>query len=289
MTTPASGPTGETVAAAFDRARSYDAHAQVQRRVAEDLADRIAALPLVQRLGGEVRLLEIGCGTGFLTEALRQHGLGGDWLVTDVAPAMLERCRQRMGAAGHDFALLDGEDPAALSGERFDLVCSSLAFQWFADPLASAAGWARRLRPGGALAFTTLVEGTFAEWAEAHAAFGLASGVHAYPDAALLHQRVAACPGAELSIDTYREHHRDARHFLRALKAIGAGTPAAGHRALTPRELRAVMARFEGLGAVATYRVARVLAPARAALATPVHTLPENAMPSCPARPEARK
>lgn len=276
--------------AAFERAHHYDIHAQVQRQVAKNLAARIAALPIVRNRGGEVRLLEIGCGTGFLTEALRGEGLTGDWLVTDLAPAMLDRCAARIGADGHAFALLDGEDATALAGERFDVICSNLAFQWFADPLCSAARWAGRLNPGGALAFTTLLAGTFAEWAEAHAAPGASSGVHAYPGTGPMTERLAAWPGAELSVVTMREHHRDARHFLHALKAIGAGTPAPGHRALSPAALRAVMARFEAGGSIATYKVAHVLCPARAPDSL---AFPENSMPRrsdhLPTAPEARR
>src|SRR3546814_5328607 len=47
---------------------------------------------------------------------------------------------------------------------RFDLICSSLAFQWFDDLHASVARLARWLAPGGYLAFTTMADGSFAEW-----------------------------------------------------------------------------------------------------------------------------
>jgi malonyl-CoA O-methyltransferase len=54
--------------------------------------------------------------------------------------------------------------------------------------------------------------------------------------------------------------HTSAREFLRSVKGIGAGTPRAGHRPLTPRELRAVMGRFEAKGSVASYIVATCMA-----------------------------
>ena len=73
------------IASAFGSARDYDRHAHVQRRAAEALAERIAALELESP-----RLLEFGCGTGFLTDALIRRGVGGQWRVTDLAPGIAE-------------------------------------------------------------------------------------------------------------------------------------------------------------------------------------------------------
>src|SRR3546814_14322438 len=64
---------------------------------------------------------------------------------------------------------MDGEAPI-FEGEWFDLILSSLAFQWF-DDLGGAVGrLAGLLRPGGSLIFSTLGRGSFARWRSAHAA-----------------------------------------------------------------------------------------------------------------------
>ncbi|MBT0669871.1 methyltransferase [Novosphingobium profundi] len=235
---------------AFAGAERYEENAPVQREVARALAARIAALSLP----AAPRLLEIGCGTGFLTSALLEAGLRGDWLVTDLSPAMLERCRARIGEApGRRFAPLDGEhgDP----GERgFDLIVSSLAMQWFdAAPTAleRLRGW---LAPGGHLVVTTLGAGTFAEWRAAHAAQRLTPGTPRF----LPPETFAALPQAQVSVDEHRQPFADARAFLRAVKAIGAGTAHPDHVPLAPADLRAVMAQFEGNGSTATYEVVTI-------------------------------
>jgi malonyl-CoA O-methyltransferase len=249
------------VARAFDAAVGYAEHATVQRRVATTLARRIAALPVVAARERRPRLLEIGCGTGFLTQALLDEGLGGDWLVTDIAPAMLRRCAATLAArdssARLDFAVMDGAWPADdLPRGGFDLVCSSLAFQWLDDLPGALSRLAPLLAPGGALAFTTLVAGTFAEWETAHRALGLASGGLAYPDL----ERLASSfpPGGTLSLGerSEREDHASARAFLRSVKRIGAASAPEGRRPLPPAALRRVMAGFDAAGARATYRVA---------------------------------
>jgi len=241
------------IGTAFAAAHDYDRHARVQARIAQGLAHRIAALPLPPA----PHLLEIGCGTGHLTAALAEAGLGGNWLITDLAPAMVERARARLGETPQRrFAPLDGEHGPTPAEAPFDLVCSSLAFQWFDDPAAAARRLMEQVRPGGWLSLATLGEQTFHEWRDAHAALGLEPGTVPLPAPAHI---ATLFPGAKVITETETERHQTARDFLHALKAIGAATPAPGHRPVTPGALRRVMREFEQAGAQATYQVVTVL------------------------------
>ncbi len=235
----------------FDAAAaSYDAAAPVQRAVAQRLAEKIAALPLPRR----PRILEIGCGTGFLTAALRQRITGGDWLVTDLSPRMLDACRARIGT-GEDiaFRVLDGAR-IDLDPGRFDLVCSSLAFQWFDDLGAAIEDVSAILAPGGWLAFSTLAEGTLAEWRQAHADVGLACGAPDHPSCEALEAMLG--PRGRVETETMVQAHTGARAFLDDLKAIGAASPAAGHRPLASADLKKVMRRFDEAGSAVRYEIA---------------------------------
>lgn len=241
-----------SIGAAFGEARDYDRHARVQRAVANRLADRIAALALPP----DPRVLEIGCGTGFLTQALIDRGIGGEWLVTDIAPGMVARCRDRVGEAkGRNFAVLDGEYAVPADGS-FDLICSSLAMQWFDDQQAALGRMIAALAPGGHCLFATLGAGTFAEWRAAHAEIGAVPGTRTFDPAEQIAGFLPEARCAPVTIERIVEGHDTALEFLRALKGIGAGTPHAGHRPLPSGELRRVMARFEATGAAVTYEVA---------------------------------
>ena len=247
------------IGAAFDEAEDYDVYARVQGRIAEALADRIAALPIAVARGEKLRLLEIGCGTGFLTRALRYRGLGGCWLVTDIAPRMVSRCAAAMGGHGRNpslsFATLDGQAPDPQLGE-FDLICSSMAFQWFGDLRSALSRLAMLLAPGGTLAFSTLLDGTFSEWEQAHHGLGLKAGGFCYTNLELLSGLFPS--GGSLTIGEMhvRDAYANAAMFLRGLKCIGASTARSDHRPLSPAALRRVMAAFNMAGATATYRVA---------------------------------
>ncbi|AUL49236.1 dethiobiotin synthase [Bordetella trematum] len=247
---PARDATLALVARRFGTAApTYERHAQAQRHAAETLARRIAALPLPPR----PRILEIGCGTGLLSQALAASLGEADWTLTDLSPDMLAQARATLTLPGSArFAVMDGEHPRGLAS-NYDLICSSLAMQWFSDLNAGLLRLARLLRPGGWLATATLANGSFTEWQQAHEGLGLRAGTPAYPAADSIH--AGLLPGSVVA-QAHRQQHRDGLDFVRALKGIGATVPRAGHRPLNAGQLRAVMHRFEQQGAQVTYQFA---------------------------------
>ena len=237
------------IGGAFGAASAYDEAAHIQRETALRLARRIAALPLP----AEPRILEIGCGTGFLSHALQRHGVDGQWLLTDLAPQMVVRCRDRMGRReGVRYLAMDGEEPPFAAGVRFDLICSSLAFQWFDDLPLAVNRLAALLAPGGHLAFATLGQGSFSEWQRVY------HGGHApgYPSPETLMAMAPA--GLEVSVDSFKlfQPFTSTLQFLHQLRAIGAHVRPDGARPLPPGAMRRAMRAFEAQGPVARYHIA---------------------------------
>jgi malonyl-CoA O-methyltransferase len=242
------------IAATFAAAApGYDAHAHVQRHVAQQLAARVhARWPQLQRV------VEIGCGTGNLTTALHQAYPEADLLATDIAQAMVAACTQRVATAQADgavgggqirFAVADGEH---LDVHGADLVVSSLVFQWFADQGAAV----RRLAAQAPrLAVATLLDGTFAEWKAAHATLGVPDGVRDFMAEPTL-RALCAEIGGHWVVETVHEHDPDVLQFVRGLKAIGASTARPGHQ---PVPLRSLLRAFPQ-GITVSYRVAYLLA-----------------------------
>jgi malonyl-CoA O-methyltransferase len=240
----------QRVVRAFDAATDYDRLAGIQQQVAAALARRIGGLP------EGARVLEVGCGTGFVAAAVEDHA--ADWLMTDVSPAMVERSRKRFGERpGYRFAVLDAEHPQFATPEGpFDLVCSSLAAQWFENMPQALEQLFGLLKPGGRLLVSTLAEGTFAEWRAAHEALGLAAGTPSYPDRVTLEAiRLDGVP-RRIDIERFTSSYASGREFLRSLRAIGAATPRPGHQPLSPHRMRKVLQRFEEDGAKVSWHVA---------------------------------
>lgn len=242
----------QRVVSAFNGARDYARYATVQRRVAARLAERVLELDL----SSEPAVLEIGCGTGFLTNELLDRGISGRWLITDKAPNMVERSREHVGlASSRQFAVLDGEYGMVGHQGRYDLICASLAMQWFDDLRSAVERLIGALNPGGHLVFNTLASGTFREWHQAHRELALSAGAVGFPPAGSLREQLMRAELRSFEVERHVEAHENARDFLARLKLIGAGTARKGHRPLPPTDMRRVMAKFDDMGALATYEV----------------------------------
>ena len=107
--------------------------------------------------------LELGCGEGQNSLWLARQGLR--CTAIDISEAQLAYARQDAARAGLevDFrrcAIEDFEAP----GASFDLVTSSHAFEFLADPFAQVRRAARWLRPGGRLVLSTVHPVYNGEW-----------------------------------------------------------------------------------------------------------------------------
>lgn len=233
-------------------AKTYDSNATLQRLVADRLASRIVERLSPARSGGPLRILEIGCGTGLLTRALRERLPNALIVATDLAPQMLQACRAAMADDARLLVLAMDAAQASVGG-GFDLICSSLALQWFVDPASLLAGLLRLLAPGGVLQVSTLVAGSLSEWRSAHLSEGLV-------DAGLDHpavDRLLRTCGGGWDAETIAISHSSGVAFLRALRGIGAHQPTPGRRPLAPGSMRRVLRRFEAEHAsTVSYRVA---------------------------------
>jgi len=224
------------VAARFDAAAgSYDAHSAAQRHAAQRLVEHLVPLGLPPR----PRILEIGCGTGHLTERLVRHFPGAHILATDIAPAMVAACQARVGKYPRiRFNVMDGCRPA--NADFYDLICGNLVAQWFDDLPGACTRLTAQLAPGGTLLLSLPGGETFREWKAAHARHGFVAGTQPLPTPAACRD---ALPPGDNHIDTeyWIDRPADGLTFLRSLRAIGADTAAAGHKPLAPAQLRRVL------------------------------------------------
>jgi ubiquinone/menaquinone biosynthesis C-methylase UbiE len=141
-------PPYRDVGAYHDRAADYD---QGWRgRLHHDISDRTAALAAAA-VSSPARVLDVGCGTGYLLRTLARHYPEAQALAgIDAAPNMI----QTATALTHDprltFTTAAAEElpyPDAWA----DLVVSSTSFDHWSDQYRGLAECARVLRPGGHL------------------------------------------------------------------------------------------------------------------------------------------
>jgi SAM-dependent methyltransferase len=103
-------------------------------------------------LGRDSRVLEIGCGTGKLTEVLVEFGLRVDAI--DPGARMIAVAERRVGPTDRVVFHIGRFEDTPLPSAGFDAAFSATAFHWL-DARISWTKAASHLRPGGLLALLT--------------------------------------------------------------------------------------------------------------------------------------
>jgi malonyl-CoA O-methyltransferase len=198
----------------FDRAAEcYDVFSVVQRGMADRLVGEIEGEPH--------SILELGCGTGYLTALLEHRFPRARIEAVDFAPAMVERARDRVPSA--DFVVRDIEE-LELEPEGSDLIASSATFQWLTEPEATTRRLAASLARGGQMHVTTFGPRTFWELDEVLAELGCERGLELVP-AERWETLLAGAGLSGVRVQTCEERfsYPDCAAFLRSVKSSGAG------------------------------------------------------------------
>ncbi len=147
-------PFARDIQAFDDRAPGYEAGWRGGWH--RDIARRTADIALASS-GEPSRILDVGCGTGFLLRLLASRLPGAHELVgVDPAPHMVEVAQS---GAAHDArlrVLVGAAERLPFPDASFDLVVSTTSFDHWTDQAAGLRECARVLAPGGWLALTDL-------------------------------------------------------------------------------------------------------------------------------------
>jgi trans-aconitate 2-methyltransferase len=104
-------------------------------------------------LAGDELVLDAGCGTGRVTEAVLDRLPGGRVIGLDGSARMVEEARSRLGNGGGRLAFMVGDLRRRLpvAPGRLDAIVSTATFHWLPDHDALFRNLAETLRPGGRL------------------------------------------------------------------------------------------------------------------------------------------
>lgn len=241
----------ERVKRSFSRAApNYDITADLQRDVAGELLKVISGI--ITAKSQPASMLDIGCGTGFMTFGLHDILPSANIVGCDIAYPMIEIAKQKRAPNEIKFISADAGD-LPFGEDRFDLVASNLTYQWLPALDTAFSEVFRVLRPGGAFVFSILGTDTLSELKNTYRAASKLAGGNGLPSfidfpepahikntlesAGFKYPLVRSC--------LKRRYHDSLWTLLKTLKSIGAGNPSTdGDKSLARGRLLKEMAKI---------------------------------------------
>jgi len=214
-------------------ARAYDAAAVLQKRVRDELLERLDVVRLEPAV-----VLDLGAGTGHASLALKRRYRSSEVIALDLAEGMLREASRRQTLLRRFRRVCGQASALPLRDGSVDLVFSNLMLQWCTDPDAVFRECRRVLKPGGLLTFTTFGPDTLVELRRAWAAADGHTHVNRFIDMHDLGDALVRAGLAEpvMDVERFTLTYPDVRDLMRDLKAIGAHNANAGRpRGLTGR------------------------------------------------------
>lgn len=225
MTTPTDKQVKQKIATSFGQASEiYNIHASLQRECAKYL---LKFLTIYQSKLPEGVILEIGCGTGLITQGLLHCFPHRSLEITDLSVEMLSYCQSHLDISDRkkslvSFYQLDAENDLS-DAQPYAAIVGGFVIQWFTDPAKSLNRLLERLHPNGMLFISFPTCDSFPEWRQICEQLNLPFTANPLPNPETL---LSALPQAQLCYTETLERsttHANAADFFRSLKAIGAG------------------------------------------------------------------
>ncbi len=195
----------------FNRAaNTYDDSAHAQKHAGFHLASLLKAS---QRHANH--LLDIGCGTGFMTEHVASQYQYHSFHAIDIASALLNKAKVQTQSS-IQFYQMDF-DALSDTSSHYDVIYSNMALQWSRDLPALLNTIYKLLQRNGTLSFSLPLTGTFTEL-QSHCA------LNSFFDMQIVKDYLANC-GYEVIIhetETLTFVYPDTIRALQSIKQIGA-------------------------------------------------------------------
>ncbi|MEW6144349.1 MAG: malonyl-ACP O-methyltransferase BioC [Thermodesulfobacteriota bacterium] len=146
-------------------AGNYDLYAHVQKKMASTLME-FAGLANPAEIDTPSAILDVGSGTGYLTELLLERFPDVRVTAVDIAPGMIDLAKRKFSGRRIKFICADAEE--MILGEKYDLIASNASFQWFNDTQKTLEKLFSSLTDKGTMCFSTFGSQTFSELHQAY-------------------------------------------------------------------------------------------------------------------------
>lgn len=190
-------------------------------------------------------VLEVGCGTGFITRGLAELFPGRELEITDVSEAMVHHCRREFSDYSNIRCYPLNAEGFLPDEPQYALTVAGFVAQWFRNPALTLGKLLEATRPGGLQLISFPGSESFPEWKQSCRETGLPFTGNKLPDTEEMVIKMSTGPvQVDYYEDTVTQTFQGAAEFFRHLKAIGAGAQLSG-RHLSPKELKLLIDHWD--------------------------------------------
>jgi malonyl-CoA O-methyltransferase len=209
------------IARGFGKASpTYERASRLQRFTGDTMLQRLVSQ---HDPGASLRILDLGCGTGWFARKFQQRYPGSHVTGIDLSPGMIDYAKS-LNDSTITWLVADATQ-LPLPDSEFDLIFSNLMIQWCENPELVLRECRRLLKPQGRLMISTLVDETLWElqqaWAKADPEGNHVN--HFEPFASLAALAKAELPRATAETHTIRLPYSSPMELASELKSLGAG------------------------------------------------------------------
>lgn len=145
----------------FNKAAStYDQHCEIQALIGKRLIDF-----LIQSSIQPKNIIDLGCGSGLVTEQLANQFQYENFYAVDIADQLLQKAYEKL--AGRSIRVLEKDFDFLYSPDiLFDLAFSNMSLHWSLNLTRTFSAIRDNIKQNGTLAFSIPIAGTFSELKE---------------------------------------------------------------------------------------------------------------------------
>ncbi|MCX7107176.1 MAG: malonyl-ACP O-methyltransferase BioC [Methylococcales bacterium] len=222
---------------------TYDGVATLQRTVGEALLLLLDA----NKITGTV--LDLGCGTGFLTGELIKQSSYKTLLALDIALPMLQATQDKLtNETNINYICADAEH-LPFAAQSIDSVFSNLALQWCSHLECVFTDIKRTLKPEGQLVFSTFGSQTLQELKKAWSTVDSYHHVNAFYNQAQINQHLkqAGFTNIKIKSTVFTSRYDSVWTLMKELKHLGAQHVIVGrnNKTTTKTAMQKMIAAYE--------------------------------------------
>lgn len=199
-------------------AYSYDELASLQRKIGFELLERSAIKGFTKDV-----IVDIGCGTGFLTQQLVLNSTAQQIIAVDIAMPMLQVSRHKLRTTDRVQYICADAEHLPLKNHTVNKIVSNLALQWCQNLTDVFAGFQQTLQPAGQFFFSTFGSTTLQELKQAWSEVDDYTHVNKFYSVHELLSLLQQAGFVDIQIETklYQSYYQTVMELMKELKGIG--------------------------------------------------------------------